>query len=269
MHLFDPPRCQLHSALARPSFQRWWRMAFATLRNRLRLRTRWLQWRQRRNGPVPVPAYLGAPSRFTAGTWVRVLDADRIFATLSTRKTLRGLLWVWQQWAYCGTVHQVFKPVRRMMDDAGRMRAISGTVLLDTAPCSGPLHLHGCGRECPLMFRDEWLEEVPAPAETLPASLPARACATVRGADEIRSTLDIHQSRGGLVFMPEMYAYAGQRFVVRCRMERVLDGDRYVETKEPIYMLEGLFCGGAAMGADGPCDRGCRLLWHQDWLRLE
>jgi len=49
----------------------------------------------------------------------------------------------------------------------------------------------------------------------------------------------------------------------------VLDRGTYVPAAQPLYMLDSLHCAGEAMGDDGPCERGCRLLWHADWLRLE
>ena len=265
--LYDPPRCQLHSQLARTSWRQHWNRLVAALRNRLRLRTRWREWQ---NGKRPEPARLGKPSRFAEGSWVRVRDAGSIFATLSPAKTLRGLVWVWQQWPYCGTVHRVFRPVQRMMDDGWQIRPISGTVLLETVPCGGPTGHHGCGRECPMMFRDEWLEEVspPLPEPDPPPVAPGRF-ATVRSAEEIRATLDGSNSRQGLMFMPEMYRHAGQRFPVRKQIKQVLDGGRYVDTALPVYILDGLHCGGEILGADGPCHRSCRLLWHEDWLVME
>lgn len=260
-----PPRCQLHSRLARPGLGNWLRLALAALRRHLRLRTRWRTWR---HGAPAQPERLGAPSRFAAGTWVRIHEPARIFATLDRRKGLRGLPWGWQQWPSCGTVHRVLKPVRRMMDDAHRMRAIAGTVMIDTVSCGGPDGDQGCGRDCPMMYRDEWLEAAAPPAG--PAA-PDEDCAyaTVRGAAEIAATLDADHGRRGLLFMPEMQAYAGQRFPLRRRVERVLDGSAHVPVAEPIHILEGLHCSGAILGADGPCDRACRLLWHEDWLRIE
>ncbi|MDD5250634.1 MAG: hypothetical protein PHY45_16780 [Rhodocyclaceae bacterium] len=263
--IIEPPRCQLHNPLSRPTVWRWLQQFAAALRTRIRLRTR---WRRLRSGPPPPAARLGAPSRFAAGSWVRVREAKDVFATLNARKQLRGLLWIWQQWPYCGTVHRVLKPVRRMMDDSRQVRAVSGTVLLATAPCGGPLDIHGCGRECPLMFRDDWLEEASPPDAADAAPGAGGIQATVRSAEEIRRTLDAHGSRGGLMFMPEMYQHAGKDFRVLRKVDRVLESGRYVPAAQPIYMLADLYCGGAALGDDGPCDRSCRLLWHADWLRL-
>ena len=265
MHPLEPPRCQLHSRLAPPGIGHWLRALVAALRNRFRLRSRWRAWQ---HGSPPVPPHLGTPSRFAAGTWVRILEPERVFATLNRQKCLRGLPWVWQQWPYCGSVHQVFRPVRRMMDDAHTIRPISGTVLIDTVPCSGPDGTHGCGRECPMMFRDEWLEEVPPPPAN-PAPPASVRYARVRSEAEIRATLDSDNSRHGLLFMPEMYALAGQRFPIRRQVNTVLDGGRPVAVQEPVYILDGLHCSGEILSPDGPCERACRLLWHEDWLQME
>lgn len=155
-----------------------------------------------------------------------------------------------------------------MLDDAGQMRAVSGTVLLDTVPCSGPHGGYGCGRDCPMMFRDEWLEEASPPLTRPP--LDDGACYTrVRSVAEIKATLDAGNARHGLLFMPEMYAYAGQRFPTRRKVRQVLDGGQQVPVSEPIYLLEGLYCSGAIIEQNGPCQRACRLLWHEDWLQME
>src|SRR5260221_7718468 len=115
--------------------------------------------------PKPGP-HLGRPSRFHEGNWVRVHGRDGVAATLDAGQRLRGLYFVPEQWNYCGGVYQVEQVLRRMIDDRGRFRAISGTVLLAGVDCGGPLGTAGCGRRCPLMFRDEWLEPVSAPDAT-------------------------------------------------------------------------------------------------------
>lgn len=155
------------------------------------------------------------------------------------------------------------------MDDSRRMRPISRSILLDTVSCSGPNGGQGCGRDCPLMFRDEWLEEAPPPPETNAALEAGGRYAWVRSAEEITANLDSASERNGVMFMPEMFRHTGRRFRIRRKVEQVLDGACWVPASEPVYLLEGLHCAGSAIGEDGPCDRGCRLLWHQDWLRLE
>jgi hypothetical protein len=214
--------------------------------------------------------HLGEPSRFSSGTWVRILDEKRIGDMLDENGKQRGLLWAVQLWSYAGTTHRVFKPVRRMMDDASKMRPISRTVLLDTVPCDGTTGLEGCGRACPMMFRDEWLEEVHPPVEDpVQSASTTRLYATVRSIDEIKQSLNSYNSHHGLMFMPEMYQYSGQRYPIFRKIERVWGPGVYLPVSEPIYLLEGLHCAGTVIGDDGPCERGCRLLWHGDWLHIE
>jgi hypothetical protein len=121
-----------------------------------------------------------------------------------------------------------------------------------------------------MMFRDEWLEEVRPPVEDDPVdSSPVELYATVRSIDEIKQSLDAYNSHHGLMFMPEMYKYSGQRYPILQRIERIWGPKRHLPVAEPIYLLKGLHCEGVVVGEDGPCDRGCRLLWHEDWLRIE
>jgi hypothetical protein len=157
-----------------------------------------------------------------------------------------------------------------MMDDKAKMRPISKTVLLDSVPCGGVTGLTGCGRECPMMFRDDWLEEVPAPpTHSIPSLGNEGPYAKVRDVHEIRRTLDARNMYRGLMFMPEMLSYSGKRFPILKKIERVWTGTRYLPTREPIYLLAGLHCTGDVLGEEAPCDRGCRILWHEDWLYLE
>ncbi len=214
-------------------------------------------------GPIQL---LGAPSRFAEGDYVRILDEAGIAATLDPRRKTRGLLFSRQQWGFCGRVARVSRVVRRIVDDNGRMRSVSRTVLLDRVDCDGVDGHQGCGRLCPLMFRDEWLiaTEAPRVAET---QATAGAFATVRSLDDIRATLDWRGRRGRLMFMPEQATYVGLRLRIARKLDRVLEGDREdAVVREPIYVLDGPRCTGAVRGA---CDRGCGLLWHADWLVLD
>jgi len=260
--LFD--RCQLHNRLAHYTF----RERLLTWRIRLNLRRTLLELLSRAR---PSLRRVGKASRFAPGSWVRIRDADEIRRTLNSDDKLRGLAFVSQMWPYCGTTHRVLKPIRRLMDDAGHVRPVARTVLLAT-PCGGVDGTAGCGRECPLWYRDEWLQEVPPPADA--GALDHRHLrdtdlyATVKSAAKIDRTLDRRSKHRGLMFMPEMYAYEGMRFRVVKKVDRVWEL-RERTAVEPIYILEGLNCSGAVLGPDGPCDRGCRLLWHEAWLNLE
>jgi GNAT acetyltransferase-like protein len=217
-------------------------------------------------------ASAGEASRFPVGSWVRVLEEPRVRATLSSTGKLRGLELVPVQLATCGKVYRVERHVRRLRDDHGRFRAIDRTVLLEGVDCSGAGHdtpvPTGCGRHCPLMYRDEWLEPATSPHAPPHAAVAVRH-AHVRDLDEIYAGLDAFGRRDGLTFMPEMAQYAGKRFAVAQRLSTVFEYDRWIEMTRPIYILRGLHCTGAVLGSRGPCDRACAMLWHEDWLVLE
>jgi CelD/BcsL family acetyltransferase involved in cellulose biosynthesis len=218
---------------------------------------------------APPPKSLGAPSQFAPGDWVQVKQANVIRETLDPRDRTRGLLFAPTQWETTGQVFRVAKRVQRLRDDHGAFRAVSRTVLLEGVDCAGHASpAAGCGRHCPMMYRDEWLE----PARTPPREIAqegARSHARVRSLEEIRAGLDLRGRHHGLTFMPEMARYAGKRFAIANRITRVFEYDRWIETTRPIYILDGLQCTGAVLGAKGPCDRACSLLWSEDWLILD
>jgi CelD/BcsL family acetyltransferase involved in cellulose biosynthesis len=214
-------------------------------------------------------AALGTESRFRQGCWVRVKDEASIRATLDATQRHRGLALLPAQWHACGNVYRVLKEVRRARDRRGVFRSVSGTVLLDGVTCDGPGPPPlGCGRRCPAFFRDEWLEPAEAPRQ-LPSAPFVGLRAHVREWVDIRSGLDLRGRRDGVTFLPEMEQYVGKRYRVVARLPEVFESGTWSEPRGTIYILEGLSCGGAGVGACGPCDSACPLLWHQDWLILE
>jgi Acetyltransferase (GNAT) domain len=219
--------------------------------------------------PPPPRARLGAPSRFEPGSWVRVKSADELRATLDASDRTRGLLFTEAQWTTAGGVYRTAREVRRLRDDHGRFRPVSRTVLLDGVDCSaGRATPGGCGRHCPMMYRDEWLEPAAAPPREPTRPHPARH-ARIRELDDILAGLDLRGRRDGLTFMPEMRAYVGKRFAIASQLTTVFEYDCWIAPRAPIYILDGLHCTGAVLAAQGPCDRACALMWHQDWLYLE
>jgi hypothetical protein len=210
------------------------------------------------------PAGVGTTSAFAPGDVVRVRDRDAVRATLDARGTLRGLSFTAEQWASCGVTYRVATVVRRMMDDKRRMRRISRTVTLEGVDCGGPDGTGGCGRACPLLFRDDWLERT----DSAPAPLPAPvAFVTVKPLEEIRGTLDARGRRDGVLFDPAMARYAGQRLPLHGPV-----GHRAPALwRRPLdqwYVIDGVRCNGSILGKSGPCHRGCSFLWHRDWLDL-
>jgi hypothetical protein len=218
--------------------------------------------------PKAARSPLGAPSRFVAGDWVAVKSAEEVRATLDAKGKLRGLSFVPAQWQSCGRIYRVQKVVRRLMDDARQMRPVGHTVLLEGANCDSHEGGMGCGRRCPLMFRDDWLSPAEPPVAT-PASAPPRQRAWVRSLAEIEATLDARGRRDGVTFMPEMARFAGLHLPVVCRLPQVFELDRWTPPRAALYLLEGASCEGTVHGDDGPCQRACALMWHADWLRLD
>ena len=215
---------------------------------------------------APPPKPLGAPSQFAPGAWVQVKPASAIRETLDDRDKTRGLLFAPTQWETAGQAFRVAQHVQRLRDDHGAFRAVSRTVLLEGVDCGGHVSPSaGCGRHCPMMYRDEWLEPASAPGGEI-AAHEAHGYARVRSLEEIRGGLDLRGRRHGLTFMPEMAQYAGKRFPIANRITQVFEYDRWIDTVRPIYILRGLQCTGAVLGDKGPCHRACSLLWSADWL---
>jgi hypothetical protein len=207
----------------------------------------------------------GKPSRYAPGDWVRVKDADAVRATLDAHDTLRSLPFTGVQWAYCGRTFQVETVVRRIMNDSGRMRTVGRTVALAGVTCDGPGADAGCGRACPLLFRDEWL--TPSSAELAEPPRHERF-ARVKPLAAILATLDRDGRRDGVMFSAGMDRYAGARLPVHKRVEPV--GARFWRRAGgEWYVLAGARCSGEVLNGDAPCHRGCGLLWHRDWLDLD
>jgi hypothetical protein len=215
--------------------------------------------RERRGG-VPAP---GRPSRFAEGDWVRVKDEAMVRATLDDRDRHRGLWFTGSQWSFCGGVYQVERVVRRMVDDHYRVRRLSGTVALAGATCHGADGTQGCGMDCALLFRDEWLEPAPAP---VPAARPSTLWATVRSLAEIHATLGPDGRLHGVPFQAGMERHAGTRHGATELRHRSLVWWQH-PTGGRWYILDGLRCGGEPLAAG--CDRRCALLWHESWLHVE
>lgn len=212
------------------------------------------------------PLRFGEPSRYAVGEWVQVLEREAIKQTLDARSRMKGLVFLPYQWAFCGGVFRVQKVMQRIVDDKGIFRAVSKTILLEGVDCGGAHGTEGCGRHCPIMFRDEWVRPAPSELVALEREAAAGSYVRVRPAKEIRATLDSEGKRDGLMFMPEMYQWSGARFRVVKSVRSVRECAAFVPPRRPIYILEGLQCSGAVLGTKGPCDRRCSILWHADWL---
>ncbi len=213
---------------------------------------------------------LGAPSRFAAGDYVRVRCEADVKSTLRDGAA-SGLTWLPRQWECCGGVYRVERQVRSILgDDRRTLIPMSRTVVLTGVTCASQKH-PGCGRLCEMYFRDDWLEPA-SPADDPPSpaiDTTALRYVRVRGEREIEQTLDARGMCDGLTFMPEMRQYAGGRFVLSHRFLSIHELGHDWPVRAPVYVIDGLRCTGSALQDDGPCHRGCALLWHERWLDFE
>ena len=88
----------------------------------------------------------------------------------------------------------------------------------------------------------------------------------VRQKKEILATLDEKGQVEGLPFMPEMFAYCGQRFRVYKRAHKTCDtvNDYKARRMNGAVHLDGVRCNGASHGG---CQAGCLIFWKEIWLR--
>jgi hypothetical protein len=86
----------------------------------------------------------------------------------------------------------------------------------------------------------------------------------VRPREEILATLDEHGYNRGLLLMPEMLEFCGQRFKVYKRVERmVLEHTGEFRRMKNTVLLDGVLCDGWG----GACDRSCFFFWREAWLK--
>ena len=87
----------------------------------------------------------------------------------------------------------------------------------------------------------------------------------IRSKEEIFQTLDSKGQLDGMPFMPEMFAFCGQRFRIYKRAHKTCDtvfpvrGRRVKETVHLETRCDGQMHGG--------CDAGCLLFWKDAWLK--
>ncbi len=89
---------------------------------------------------------------------------------------------------------------------------------------------------------------------------------TVKSKEEILATLDSNGCLERMPFMPEMFAYCGQRLRVYKRAHKTCDTvDEFKARKlTNAVHLEGIRCNGRAHGG---CQAACMIFWKTAWLR--
>jgi hypothetical protein len=90
----------------------------------------------------------------------------------------------------------------------------------------------------------------------------------VRSPAEILATLDENAALDAMPFMPEMIRFAGQRFTVTNRVEKICDtvsgSPPNSRRMRDTVMLDDLRCDGSGHGG---CQAACRLYWKDSWLK--
>jgi hypothetical protein len=88
----------------------------------------------------------------------------------------------------------------------------------------------------------------------------------VRSREEILATLDENGCLENLPFMPEMFAFCGQRLRVYKRAHKTCDtvNDYKGRRMKDAVHLEGVRCNGQSHGG---CEASCLIYWKTAWLR--
>jgi hypothetical protein len=90
----------------------------------------------------------------------------------------------------------------------------------------------------------------------------------VKKLSEIETTLDANSKNRGMWFDSEQVAFCERRFVVRRRVERILDErtGKMMELKNPCITLEGVLCSGHVSSERLLCPRAITPYWREVWL---
>jgi hypothetical protein len=90
----------------------------------------------------------------------------------------------------------------------------------------------------------------------------------IQSKEKIYQSLNSSNKLEGCFMMEEMWQYCGQHFKVLKVINNFFDEYQYRMYKpySPLYILDGLICGGVVGSFGHRCDRSCYLLWHEEWL---
>jgi hypothetical protein len=100
------------------------------------------------------------------GDVVRVKTREEIVTTLDKMGRNRGLGFAYDMERHCAHTLSVITPINRMiLENTGKMKKLSHTVLLQGAACTG-LCNRGCARNGHPLWREAWLEPIKSAAST-------------------------------------------------------------------------------------------------------
>ncbi len=168
---------------------------------------------------LPFRVLLGAGIR--PGDYVAVRALAEIEATLDGQRTLQGLPFMREMEAYCGKIFRVHRRVDHINDMRNKTgpRRLRHCVTLSNVRCDGADHA-GCEAECQILWKDAWLQRVPAPM-ALPKPVPAVQ----------------NNQRTDAASEPA----AGQTFF--CQMTRLWEASEPLSTRDVRYYLRPLLSG--------------------------
>jgi CelD/BcsL family acetyltransferase involved in cellulose biosynthesis len=127
------------------------------------------------------------------GEWVRVKSRAEIVVTLDRRGRNRGLEYSRFMLPLFERRFRVLGPVRRIIrEDNSRMQEIRNTVILEGASCDGHSRCGGCPRDQFHLWRECWLERVPAPSCAKPVRAVHRGGARLLNDDAWDALVDDH-----------------------------------------------------------------------------
>ncbi|MEM3566191.1 MAG: hypothetical protein QXK18_04900 [Candidatus Bathyarchaeia archaeon] len=92
---------------------------------------------------------------------VEVKAEDEIISTLDENGTYEGLAFTAEMRKYCGKRFKVFRRVNKLLVESipSGLRHIKDAVILEGVFCGGEVH-GGCGKACPLIWKEIWLKRV-------------------------------------------------------------------------------------------------------------
>ncbi len=90
----------------------------------------------------------------------------------------------------------------------------------------------------------------------------------VKRLSDIETTLDRNSKNRGMWFDVEQIAFCERRFVVRRRVDRIIDErtGKMMELKNPCITLEGVLCSGHVSSERLLCPRAITPYWREVWL---
>lgn len=101
-----------------------------------------------------------------------------------------------------------------------------------------------------------------------PARFKENDTVRVRSRTDVLLTLNTQKRLADDLFVDQMLDFCGREFKIQKVVFNYFDERKYrmFKVMEPLYLLAGGFCHGEVEDFEERCDRGCYLLWYEEWL---